>query len=62
MDDILLSDSNLKTLERMFEKENKILPRWGLQIPPEKMQRGNFVSYLGYKIGLHKMRTKKGTN
>ena len=36
MDDILLSDSNVDTLERMFEEIKKIVPCWGLQIPPEK--------------------------
>ena len=36
MDDILLSDSNVDILERMFEKVKKNLPSWGLQIAPEK--------------------------
>ena len=35
-DVILLSDSNVDTLERMFEEIKKILPCWGLQIAPEK--------------------------
>ena len=35
MDDILLSDSTIDTLERMFEEVKKVLPKWGLQIAPE---------------------------
>ena len=31
----------------------------GLQIAPEKIQRGDSVSYLGYKIGLQKIRAQK---
>ena len=40
MDNILLSDlsdSNMDTLERMFEEVKKVLPKWGLQIAPEKI-------------------------
>ena len=36
MDDILLSDSNIDTLERIFEEVNEVLPKKGLQIAPEK--------------------------
>ena len=36
MDSILLSNSNIDTLERVFEEIKKIVPCWGLQIPPEK--------------------------
>ena len=36
MDGILLSDSNADTLERVFVEVKKVLPKWGLQIPPEK--------------------------
>ena len=43
----------------MFEEVNKVLTKWGLQIAPEKIQRGDSVSYLGYKIGLPKIRTQK---
>ena len=57
MDDILLSDSNIDTLERMFGEIKNVLPKWGLQIAPEKIQRGNSVNYLGYWIGLQKIRT-----
>ena len=32
MDDILLSDSNADTLERMFEEVEKVLPKWGLKL------------------------------
>ena len=59
MDDILLSDSNKDTLESMFEEVKKVLPRWGLQIAPEKIQRGDSINYLGYRIGLKKIRTQK---
>ncbi|MGE9501622.1 reverse transcriptase domain-containing protein, partial [Escherichia coli] len=59
MDDILLSDSNKETLERMFEMVKEVLPRWGLQIAPEKIQRGDSTNYLGYKIVLQKIRPQK---
>ena len=59
MDDILLSDSNIDTLERMFEEVKIILPKWGLQIAPEKIQRGDSVNYLGYRTGLQKIRVQK---
>ena len=35
------------------------MPQWGLQITPEKIQRGDYVNYLGYRIGLQKIRTQK---
>ena len=35
------------------------MANWGLQIAPEKLQRGDSVKYLGYKIGLQKIRTQK---
>ena len=59
MDDILLSDSSIDTLERMFEEINIVLPKWGLQIALEKIQRGDAVNYLDCKIGLQKIRTQK---
>ena len=59
MDDILLSDSNADTLEKMFEEEKKVPYKWGLQIVPEKIQRGDSVNYLGYRRGLQKIRTQK---
>ena len=31
----------------------------GLQIAPEKIQRGDSVNYLGYKIGLQRIKTQK---
>ncbi|CAH6790588.1 Dab1 [Phodopus roborovskii] len=34
----------------MFEKVKEVLPRWGLQIAPEKIQKGESINYLGYKI------------
>ena len=59
MDDIWLADTNLDTLETLFEKLKKILPDWGLQISPEKGQRGYYINYLAYKIGLQKIRPQK---
>ena len=59
MDDILLSDSNKDTLESMFEEVKKVLPRWGLKIASEKIQRGDSINYLGYRIGLEKIRMQK---
>ena len=59
MDDILISDQNKDTLERLFEEVKLVLPKWGLQIAPEKIQRGDSVNYLGYKIGLQRIRTQK---
>ena len=43
----------------MFEEVKKVLPGWGLQISSEKVERGNSINYLGYKIGLQKPRTQK---
>ena len=43
----------------MFEEVKIVLPKWGLQIVPEKIQRGDSVNYLGYRIGLQKIRTQK---
>ena len=37
MGDIELSDLNIDTLERMFEEIKIVLPKWGLQIAPEKI-------------------------
>lgn len=62
MDDALLADSNDNTVEKMFEEVMKILPCWGLQITPKKIQRGDSINYLGYKIGLQNNSTPKGTN
>ena len=59
MDDILISDQNKDTLERLFEEVKLVLPKWGLQIAPEKIQRGDSVNYLGYKIGLQRIKTQK---
>ena len=59
MDDILLADSKADILEKMFEKLKEVLPRWGLQIAPEKIQKGESINYLGYKIGLQKIRPQK---
>ena len=56
MDDILLSNSNVDSLERVFEKIKKVLPSWGLKIAPKK---GDSINYLGYKICLQKYRTQK---
>lgn len=42
MDGVLLSDSNVDTLERMLAVK-KILVCWGLQIVPEKIQRGDSI-------------------
>ena len=50
MDDILLADSDKDVLEKMFKETKRILPCMGLQIAPEKIQRGGSFSYLGYKI------------
>ena len=37
----------------------KNLSWWGLQIAPKNTQRRDSVSYLGYKIGLQKIRSQK---
>jgi hypothetical protein len=50
MDDILLADSDAATLEKMFKETQRILPCWGLSIALEKLQRGDSINYLGYKI------------
>ena len=43
----------------MFEEVKKVLPKWGLQIVPEKIQREDSVNYLGYRTGLQKIRIQK---
>ena len=50
MDDILLSDSNADTLERMLEEIKKGLPKRGLKIAPEKTQRRDYVIHLGSRL------------
>ncbi|EGV93609.1 HERV-K_3q27.3 provirus ancestral Pol protein [Cricetulus griseus] len=59
MGDILLPDSNKETLECMFEIVKDVLSCWGLQIAPEKIQRGDSINYLGYKIDLQRIRPQK---
>ena len=59
MDDILLSDQNKDSLAMLFEEVKIVLPKWGLQNAPEKIQRGDSVNYLGYKIGLQRIKTQK---
>lgn len=59
MDDILLANSKAETLEKIFEEVKEVLTCQGLQIAPEKIQRGDFINYLGYKIGLQKIRPQK---
>ena len=39
MDDILISDQNKDTLERLFEEVKIVLPKWGLQIAPKKFRK-----------------------
>ena len=43
----------------MFEDVKNVLPKWGLQITPEKFQRGDSVKYPGYRISLQKIETQK---
>ena len=59
MDDILLSNSNIDTLEKNFEEEESVLTAWGLQIAPGKIQIGDSINYLGYKIGQQKIKPQK---
>jgi hypothetical protein len=59
MDVILLADSDKDVLENMFKVTQRILPCWGLQIAPEKIQRGGSFSYLGYKINQQKIPPQK---
>jgi hypothetical protein len=47
-DEILLADSNEDTLEKMFKETQRILPYWGLQTAPEKLQRGNSLKLFGF--------------
>lgn len=44
MDDILLAASDTDALEGMVNVVQEILPCWGLQIFPEKIQRGDCLS------------------
>ena len=39
MDDILLADSDLDTLEKMFEVVKKIFPSWKVQVAPKNTKR-----------------------
>lgn len=59
IDDILLADSNIDTLEEMFKEVKKILPYWRFANCTWKKYRGDFVNYLGYKIGLQKIEPQK---
>ena len=35
-DNIFISDSNVHTIERVFEAVKKVLTKWGLKIAPKK--------------------------
>ena len=59
MDDIFLADSDKDVLENMLKVTQKVLPCWGLQFTPEKIQRGDSLSYLGYKINQQKNQPQK---
>ena len=56
MDDILLSDSNVDILERMFEEVKKVLHNWVLQIAPEKKYKEESLTII---YCLLKIRTQK---
>ena len=58
MEDILLADSNMIPLKKMFEEMKKISC---LEITKfsRKMQRGDSINYLGYKINPQKIRSQK---
>lgn len=43
----------------MFKQVKKVLPHWGLQIAQKKAQRGGSINYIGYKLGLQKIRPQK---
>lgn len=43
----------------MFEAVKEILPRWELQIAPEKIQRGDSINYFGCKIDAQKIGPQK---
>ena len=43
----------------MFEEVKKVLWKWGLQVAPEKIRKGDSVNYLGYRIGLQRIRTQR---
>ena len=59
MDDILFSDSNADTLERMFEEVKKGYLNRDYKLFLKNKQMGDSVNYLGYKIGLQKIRTQR---
>lgn len=58
IDAILLTKSKVFR-KIMFKKVKKVLPYWGLQIAPKKVQRGGSINYIGYKLGLQKIRPQK---
>ena len=55
MDGFLLADSDEDALEKMLKETQRILPFWELHITPEKITRGDSLSYLGYKISQQKL-------
>ena len=59
MDYNLISDSNINTLERMFEVVKKVLPNGDYKLLLKNIQSGDSVSYLGYRIDLQKIREQK---
>lgn len=60
MDDILLIASDTDTLERIFNVIQEISACWGLQVSPEKkIQRGNSLNYLGFKLSKQGIQPQK---
>lgn len=59
MDNIFLAVSDTVTLEKMFNVIPKNLLCWGLQISHEKIQRGDFLNYLGFKVSKQKFNCKR---
>ena len=54
-----LKNKTKQNKTKQNKKNKKNLPCWRLQIAPEKIQRGDSISYLQYKISLQRVRPQK---
>ena len=52
MDNILLAESKKNVRKKLFDEIKRILPCQGIKNAPEKIQREDSISYLGYKMVL----------
>lgn len=63
MNDILLAASYMNILKEIVDDvKKKNLLCWGWPITPEKVQRGDSINYLQYRISLWRVRPQKVQN